>query len=159
MAFGYNTYGGYQQPAYNPYNNSMMGQQPFQQQMNAPQTPMQQPVQQPNGAIWVQGEAGAKSYLVGAGNTVILWDSEKLNSEKPVIYIKTADNQGVPSMQAFELTPLNANAAQSNAEYITREEFDAIKEQVNELVVKERERQERYEKKRNRKSGEEVNNG
>ena len=28
-----------------------------------------------SGIVWVQGEAGAKSYLVGAGNSVMLMDS------------------------------------------------------------------------------------
>lgn len=141
MAFGFSPYAAnYQPPMYNGYNN-------YQYQMNAPQA-LSQPAQQPNGAIWVQGEAGAKSYIVAANNTVVLWDSEKINSEKPVIYIKSADGQGVPSMQAFELTPLDsAKPTENTEEYITRDEFEAMKEQVHELVVKERERQERYEKK------------
>ena len=141
MAFGFSPYAAnYQPPMYNGYNN-------YQYQMNAPQT-LSQPAQQPNGAIWVQGEAGAKSYIVAANNTVVLWDSEKINSEKPVIYIKSADGQGVPSMQAFELTPLDsAKPTENTEEYITRDEFEVMKEQVHELVVKARERQERSEQK------------
>ena len=51
-------------------------------------------------------------------------------------------------MQAFELTPLDsAKPTENTEEYITRDEFEAMKEQVHELVVRERERQERYEKK------------
>ena len=49
---------------------------------------MYQPYQQPqtnNGIIWVQGEAGAKSYLVAPNNTVQLWDSEDQK-----IYLKSA---------------------------------------------------------------------
>lgn len=41
---------------------------------------------QPTGPIWVQGESGAKSYMVAPGNTVVLFDSEK-----ETFYIKTTD--------------------------------------------------------------------
>ena len=52
-----------------------------------------QPQQVQNGIIWVQGEAGAKSYLVAPNNTVQLWDSEA-----QTIYLKSADASGMPSM-------------------------------------------------------------
>ena len=52
--------------------------------------PMQ--VQQPNnGLIWVQGESGAKSYLVAPNATVMLMDSE---GER--FYLKSADASGMP---------------------------------------------------------------
>jgi hypothetical protein len=35
-----------------------------------------QPDLNSSGQIWVQGEAGAKSYLVAPNKTVTLWDSE-----------------------------------------------------------------------------------
>lgn len=47
--------------------------------------------------IWVQGEAGARSYLVAPNNTVELWDSEA-----PVIYLKSADASGMPSMRVLD---------------------------------------------------------
>lgn len=52
MAFGYQAY-----PQYYPTQPQQM--------------------QNVNPLIWVQGEAGAKSYLVGPGQTVALWDSEE----------------------------------------------------------------------------------
>lgn len=55
--------------------------------------------QQNNGIIWVQGEASAKSYLVAPGNTVPLWDSEN-----KVIYVKSADATGMPSMKVLDYT-------------------------------------------------------
>lgn len=61
MAYG-NYQSGYQMPIY--------GQQVY------PQMQAQQPQQPQSGIQWVQGEAGAKSYLVAAGNTVMLMDSE-----------------------------------------------------------------------------------
>ena len=53
-----------------------------------PQQPMQQ---QSSQIIWVSGEAGAKSYLVAPGNTVML-----LDAENSVFYLKSADASGMP---------------------------------------------------------------
>lgn len=53
----------------------------------------------PGGIIWVQGEAGAKAYHVAPGNTVQLWDSED-----QVIYLKSADMAGMPSMRVLDYT-------------------------------------------------------
>lgn len=49
------------------------------------------PYGQQGGIVWVQGEAGAKSYMVGAGNSVLLMDSEK-----STFYIKSTDASGMP---------------------------------------------------------------
>lgn len=54
--------------------------------------PIMAPISQPtaqNGITWVQGESAAKSYPVGAGQSVLLMDSEN-----PVMYIK---NIAVPT--------------------------------------------------------------
>lgn len=76
------------------YNNGFpIGYQPYQYTVPTPQMPSQS-VTQPNvnNAIkWVQGEAGAKSYYVGAGESVLLMDSEK-----DCFYIKSVDASGVP---------------------------------------------------------------
>ena len=48
--------------------------------------------------IWVQGEEGAKAYMVAAGNSVLLMDSE--NS---AFYIKSTDASGMPlPLRAFD---------------------------------------------------------
>lgn len=73
----YNSY----QPYYPQYYN-----QPAQSQAS-------------NGIIWVQGEAGAKSYMVAPNNTVQLWDSES-----QTIYLKSADASGMPSMRILDYT-------------------------------------------------------
>ena len=44
--------------------------------------------------IWVNGEVGAKSYLVAPNTTVVLWDSES-----QTIYLKSADAAGMPSIK------------------------------------------------------------
>lgn len=105
-------------PQYNPQ---------FQQAMAS--TP--QPQQNNNGLIWVQGEAGAKSYLVAPNNTVMLMDSE---GER--FYLKSADASGMPMpLRVFdykerleapqrlpELPTINENINLDN--FITREEFE-----------------------------------
>ena len=87
------------------------------------QTPLVQP-QAINPITWVQGEAGAKSYLVGAGQSVMLMDSEN-----PFFYIKSADQAGMPVLRKFkfeEITDMNQQMVQpeNKEEYITREEFE-----------------------------------
>lgn len=94
--------------------------------------PISQPVQQNNGFIWVQGEAGAKSYLVAPNTTVQLWDSEA-----QTIYLKSADATGMPSMKVLDYTIReNANPGQitplndKHEEYVTKSEFDALKAEL-----------------------------
>lgn len=67
-----------------------------------PQVQSQAPQQQPqmnSNLIWVQGEAGAKSYLVAPNTTVQLWDSER-----QTIYLKSADASGMPSIKTLDYT-------------------------------------------------------
>lgn len=92
-----------------PYNSYFpAGYQPMQyypqyQVQNAPTAqPTQQAsqaVQPTSGIIWVQGEAGAKSYLVAPNTTVQLWDSEN-----QTIYLKSADASGMPSIKTLDYT-------------------------------------------------------
>ena len=93
----YNSYfpAGYQ-PMYPQYNWNMPQTQTVPQQAQQQQN-VNQPVS--NGIIWVQGEAGAKSYLVAPNTTVQLWDSER-----QTIYIKSADASGMPSIKTLDYT-------------------------------------------------------
>lgn len=99
--------------------------------------PYQQPYQsapsQNNSLIWVQGEAGAKSYLVAPNNTVQLWDSES-----QTIYLKSADATGMPSMRILDYTIRDAQPPQNTpltqkTDIPTREEFNALKAQIEAL--------------------------
>ena len=122
------------------YNNFPVGYQPAQiyypqQQSFIPQSTQQAPIQNPlqsGGIIWVQGESGAKSYLVAPNNTVQLWDSES-----PTIYLKSADASGMPSMKILEYKIRNSgqdNAVQAinrdNSNYVTLDEFNVIKSEI-----------------------------
>lgn len=87
-----------------------------------------------NPMMWVQGEAGAKAFMVAPGNTVVLWDSEE-----NVIYIKSADPAGMPYMRIFDYTERNSapriGAAQPNPQYVTREEFNALTARINQMTT------------------------
>lgn len=83
---------------------------------------------QQGGLIWVQGEAAAKSYMVAPGNTVQLWDSEE-----KVIYLKSADPSGMPSMKILDYTIRGEEKEEPAKEYATKEELDALAEKVKEL--------------------------
>lgn len=115
------------------YNNGFpmnYGYQMPPQQVIPQQIPTPQP--QSNGLLWVQGEAGAKSYLVAPNNTVDLWDSEA-----PVIYLKSADASGMPSMKILDYTirdasnmPLKTPLSSKVGEYATKEELEALKAEI-----------------------------
>lgn len=106
-----------------------------------PQVPAQQQVQvsapQSSGIVWVQGEAGAKSYLVGAGQSVLLMDSESSS-----FYIKSTDASGMPlPLRVFDYTervqtPKAAAHSEINLDkYVTREEFDELKASLKKKEV------------------------
>lgn len=109
-------------------------------QMQAQQYQMQQTQQPPQtnqGLLWVQGEAGAKSYLVAPNTTVLLMDSEGSR-----FYLKSTDNAGMPSLRVFEYsevfqnTPQAQNSAQNDLDdkYVTREEYNALQGKYAEIL-------------------------
>lgn len=77
------------------YNNGfpINYQQMYPQYNFVPQQPqvVQQPQVNDNGILWVQGEAGAKSWAVAPGKSVMLMDSES-----NTFYIKSSDQSGMP---------------------------------------------------------------
>ncbi len=135
--YGYPNYFTPGQPMPGQLEQLRMAQQPVQMQ------PMQQPAQstpQPQSSlIWVQGEAGAKSYMVANGNSVLLMDSES-----QTFYLKSADASGMPSMRVFDYheravqkpQPVPAPAQQSAAEYVTRDEFNALAARLDAMTAK-----------------------
>ena len=107
-------------------------QPPMPSQVQAAQPPT--PAPPTNSLIWVQGEAGAKSYLVAPNATVMLMDSE---GER--FYLKSADASGMPlplrifdykerttaAQQAFGGSVAAENVNLDN--FVTRKEFDELK--------------------------------
>lgn len=101
-----------------------VGYQPFY-----PQAMNQQSSSQ---LIWVQGEAGAKSYLLSPGNTVALWDSEA-----QTIYLKSADASGMPSMRVLDYT-IREDAHKtpnlgSQSDFATKDDVVSIQKQIDEI--------------------------
>ena len=124
------------------YNFQQNYQQPMYQypQYNA------QATQQSN-MIWVQGEAGAKSYLVAPNTTVQLWDSEDKK-----IYLKSADTTGMPSIKTLryeveENTPVNAPDA-PKTDFATKDDILSLERQIDELKGR-FEKEKNYERKPN----------
>lgn len=130
-------YGNFQ-PYPQPYPDRLAQiQNQYQQAVNIPQSQTQQINQ---GLLWVQGEAGAKSYLVAPNSTVLLMDSESSR-----FYLKSTDGAGMPSLRIFEYsevlnTPPNALQGQSDRikelddKYVTREEYDGLKRQYEAIM-------------------------
>ena len=115
------------------FNNGFpIGYQPAQIYYPPQQVQQPQP-QQNNGIIWVQGEAGAKSYLVAPNTTVQLWDSES-----QVIYLKSADASGMPSIKVLDYTirdsaPKHPTPVGPQIDYATKEDVGALRGELNKL--------------------------
>lgn len=91
------------------------------------QQPQMQQAQQ--GIQWVQGIAGAKAYNIGAGQSVLLMDSES-----NAFYIKSTDPSGMPlPLRIFDYTERTAQNAQATPQaagidtsvFVTHEELEA----------------------------------
>ena len=113
------------------YNGFPATYQPVYQ---APVMQTQPQAQQQNGIIWVQGEQAAKSYLVAPNTTVQLWDSEE-----KVIYLKSADASGMPSMKILDYTIRgDANTQAPVSEYATKDDLKALEEKIRDLETRRR---------------------
>jgi hypothetical protein len=97
-------------------NNFPIGYQPYYPRQDFPK--------QNNPRIWVQGEAGAKSYLVAPNTSVDLWDSER-----QTIYVKSADASGMPTMRAIDYT-VRENTPSEAQNYATRDELVELKNYI-----------------------------
>lgn len=103
------------------------------QQMYYPQ--QTQPSQPQTSIIWVQGEAAAKSYPVAPNTSIPLWDSEA-----NVIYVKSADASGMPSMRVIEYTfrdsPTRSPEISSQTGFATKDDISHLEEEINALRSK-----------------------
>lgn len=103
--------------------NFPVGYQPYYQYAQN----MNQPQQSSSQLIWVQGEAGAKSYMVAPNQTVTLWDSEQ-----NIIYIKSADASGMPAIKILDYT-IRENSTQKTNKEKLQDDF-ATKEDVSKEI-------------------------
>ena len=101
-------------------------QQMYPQYNYVPQQQLSQPVvQQPvndTGILWVQGEAGAKSWAVAPGKSVMLMDSES-----NTFYIKSSDQSGMPMpLRIFDSTE-RIHQTQQHPQVAQAQEIDTSK--------------------------------
>lgn len=106
--------------------------------------PQYQQNNQQTGIIWVSGEAGAKAYMVAPNTTVQLWDSDE-----NVIYIKSADASGMPSMKVLDYTiretSESKNKINNHADFVTKDELQTVIDEINALKAKFKPRKDRNE--------------
>lgn len=123
-------------PQYYPNQMPMMQQQ---QQMPLQQPQMQQnaSANSGNGITWVLGENAAKSFPVGAGQTVLLMDREE-----PVLYMKSVDQSGMPlPLRIFDITERTAqhsdivgSKSATSEDFVSRKEFEEFREDVKRSI-------------------------
>lgn len=108
---------------------------PYQPQIQ-PQIPQPTPQPQQNNSpmIWVQGETGAKSYLLAPNTTLPLWDSESQS-----IFLKSTDASGMPSMKILdytirEQTGQKPTVAEPQVDYVTHKELSDLREEITQKI-------------------------
>lgn len=144
--------------AYGTYYNGFNGVNPYYPTaapgVNNPyqQPPVAQPVPQPvqnpvqnvqnsqntiqngtNGMLWCSGEEEAKAWIVQPGSTVFIMDRDGSS-----FYLKSTDASGMPQpLRVFDYkervnAPKSPDSAASfnSVEYVTREEFDRLAEEL-----------------------------
>lgn len=122
-------------------NANMQGGQQFN-------PPVQQPIQQmpmqtltpTNDMIWVLSQVEAESFPVAPNNSVTLWDKNN-----DVVYIKSVNAQGVPSMRVLDYVERTPEIAQKRTEthkcscgdrFIPIEKFNELEAKFDELRAK-----------------------
>ena len=111
-----NPYSSYNMMGLNGFNNYNQ----FQPQLNQPQMTTQN-------LIRVNGIDEAKAYQMPANSTVALFDNNE-----DIMYIKTTDGAGFPAIRTFAFNEVvaNTNPIQDTADYVTRDEFNKLKEEL-----------------------------
>ncbi len=88
--------------------------------------------QQGNGSIiWVQGKAGAEAYPVAPGNKLMLMDSNE-----PVVYIKSADTTGKPMpLTVYDLVERVEKPEEAKVEKVPEIDYEVIKDFISTEVA------------------------
>ena len=108
--YGFQPGGGYGYPQQYGQMPQNFGQQPAQGYGQMSAAPMR------DDRIWVEGEEAARSFLVAANSSAVLWDSGS-----DTIYFKRTDVSGRPlPMMILDFTVRDQN---QKTEYVTRQEF------------------------------------
>lgn len=84
------------------------------------------PAEIPQNLIRVNGIDGAKAYQMPANSTVALFDANE-----DVMYIKTTDGAGFPSLRTFNFVEITQNEKSTGSQdYISRQEFEEFKKEL-----------------------------
>ena len=120
--------GGFTAPV--PDRLAQLRQNQMQQPMiPGPAQPQPTPPAPQSNPGWVQGEEGAKAYMVAPGSSVMLMDSENT-----VFYLKSSDQSGMPlPLRIFDYTERTSNQPKQTLapqfdprQFITRDELENI---------------------------------
>lgn len=108
------------------FGNQPMYGNPYQMQRQQMPSYYPQQIAQPQqeGLIRVTGAEGARAYPVAPNSVVPLFDAER-----DVLYVKSADAGGFATIRAFSFAPLQ-DAPQQQTEFVTRREFEELKEAI-----------------------------
>jgi hypothetical protein len=144
MIMAYGNYAPFYRGGYfNPMQTQMpqMADSQNQWQLQNMQQLLQQPMAQPANdmMIFVLNENEASAYPVAPNNSVVLWDKNQ-----KTFYIKTANSQGIPSMQTYDFTertetPLNApktHKCTCGDKFVTKDQFEALQGKLEALESK-----------------------
>ena len=116
-----------------PYTNNY-------QQPNYQYGQFNQPVQQStqfNQYAFVNGIEGAKAFQLGNNQTMML-----LDSENPIIYKKTSNEQGQSTIQYYKMTEIsedevkNLNTIELDELYASKDDIEAINKKIDNLYKK-----------------------
>lgn len=80
-----------------------------------------------NALVSVTGLEGAKAYQLPPNSSIALFDG---NAD--LMYVKTTDAAGYPTIRTFRFEPVE-QAPAPQADYVSREDFDALVKRVEEL--------------------------
>ena len=115
----------FNQPIYgNPYPMQYQQPQAPARSYYTPMAPIPQQQTAP-GLIQVTGMEGAKAYPLAPNSVAALFDADR-----DVMYIKRTDAGGYPTIQAYQFAPVQEAAPSAQPEYVTRQEFDELKEMI-----------------------------
>lgn len=114
--------------------------QPYQQPIQTTPAPMPMQTQPTNDTmLFVLNENEASAYPVAPNNSVVLWDKNN-----KTFYIKTANAQGIPSMQIYdfkERVQTHENAPKTHEctcgdKYATKEQINDLRGKIDDLTAK-----------------------
>lgn len=125
---------------YSPYQPYQM---PYNQRQGQGQGNYQYQSQQPTNApftsfsgnptpvvAYVNGIEGAKGYVLFPNQTAILFDSD----DKEKFYVKTADANGVPTLEKYKKIKEGEQPITAPTEYVSKKEFDEMSQKFEKSI-------------------------